>query len=117
MLTGIALLAGKRLTPEGHVGLRHLEGETPENFAPGMGREAELRAGSTTQTCLLQRGSTCGGSPPPPFQAVTAAVRSYQPNILNISLGTTFYLIERKIKMTCSWRVNISAEMGGTHAS
>lgn len=57
-------------------------------------------------------GEHVWGLPPPPFQAVTAAVRSYQPNILNISLGTTFYLIERKIKMTCSWRVNISAEMG-----
>lgn len=44
-------------------------------------------------------------------QAVTAAVRSYQPEHSDYFIGTTFYLIGRKIKMACMWRVNTNAEM------
>lgn len=128
--TCITFPAGKVLALEGHVNLRHLESEIPGNFMLNSYRDLEGWMGGAGCPDVGREADSWGGTPGSPVccrgrwsRAQTALLPHLRrlwlplwgvisPNTLNILLGNTFYLIERKIKITWTWRVYNNAAMG-----
>lgn len=128
--TCITFPAGKGFAPEGHVDLRHLESEIPGNFmlnsyrdqegwlegagCPDVGWEADSW-GVAPGSPVCHRGRWSRACTPllPHLRTLWLPLKGViRPNTLNILLGNTFYLIERKIKITWTWRMYNNAEMG-----